>query len=320
LLGLQLWARDENTPGPNYADRKKLTTEKESGKWQRGLASVMKYVPASTPVLLIQDREADVFSFFAAKRRKNVDLLVRARFDRAGVLTPESDREKKHLMEAAAAAPVVGTMTVCIPRAPGSPKRDAVLTVRSTCATVPCPKWRTIEKFPDQSLWLVDAREEDPPEGEKGVHWVLITTQEVGTPTIACDMVRCYALRWTIERLHYVLKSGCRVEHLQIDDVERLKNALALYYLVAWRLMFLTYLGRTNPDLPAQTALTSEEVAVLSAATNRPVTTMREAIVAIAILGGYEHYRNAPPPGPKRLWIGLRRLEDMTIGWILAHR
>jgi hypothetical protein len=35
------------------------------------------------------------------------------------------------------------------------------------------------------------------------------------------------------------------------------------------------------------------------------------------VLAGYEPYRNAPPPGVKRLWRGYRRLEDLVAGYRL---
>ena len=82
----------------------------------------------------------------------------------------------------------------------------------------------------------------------------------------ACQMVHYYALRWTIERLHFTLKSGClNVERVQIDDGAELINALALYYIVAWRVLHLTYLARTDSDEPADIVLTESEMRVLTA-------------------------------------------------------
>jgi len=49
--------------------------------------------------------------------------------------------------------------------------------------------------------------------------------------------VEYYARRWLVERYHYVLKSGCRVEELQLGAADRLERALALYSIVAWRLL-----------------------------------------------------------------------------------
>ncbi len=133
-------------------------------------------------------------------------------------------------------------------------------------------------------------------------------------------MVRRYTVRWMIEALHFTLKTGClSVERLQIDDTDALINAIALYYVVAWRVLHLTHLARSAPDESAENVLNPAELRVLRAAAKRPVTTIAEAFREIARLAGYEHYANAKPPGVKRIWQGLRTLEMLTCGWILAH-
>jgi len=77
-----------------------------------------------------------------------------------------------------------------------------------------------------------------------------------------------------IERLHYTLKSGLRAERLQIDDAESLSHALALYYVVACRLLQLTYLARHAPERPAAEVLHPAELAVLAAAEGKPIHTV----------------------------------------------
>ena len=39
--------------------------------------------------------------------------------------------------------------------------------------------------------------------------------------------VRWYSYRWLIERYHYVLKSGCGIEKLQLETAKSLEMALA---------------------------------------------------------------------------------------------
>jgi hypothetical protein len=41
----------------------------------------------------------------------------------------------------------------------------------------------------------------------------------------AVRCIRWYTYRWLIERYHYVLKSGCRIEHLQLETTERIQKA-----------------------------------------------------------------------------------------------
>jgi len=58
--------------------------------------------------------------------------------------------------------------------------------------------------------------------------------------------VQYYSLRWLIERYHYTLKSGCRLQASQLHTHEALQNLLALYCAVAWRLLWLTYAARQD--------------------------------------------------------------------------
>ena len=95
---------------------------------------------------------------------------------------------------------------------------------------------------------VIWAHEEYPPEGTEPISWLLITTLNVTSFEQACQCLRWYALRWLIERFHYVLKSGCRIEQLPLEMRERIQRALATYVIVAWRLLWLTYEARVNPE------------------------------------------------------------------------
>ncbi len=52
-----------------------------------------------------------------------------------------------------------------------------------------------------------------------------------------------------IEVFFKILKSGCKVEDLQLEKLERLEPALAFYQIIAWRVLYLTMLGRDCPEL-----------------------------------------------------------------------
>jgi hypothetical protein len=123
---------------------------------------------------------------------------------------------------------------------------------------------------------------------------------------------------FTRQRFHYTLKQGCTVERLQFEAAHTLQNALALYSIVAWRLLWLTYTAREQPQAPATELLPALELRVLEEATQAPVPTAREAIRALAQLGGFPTNPSAKEPGVKVLWRGLRRLEAMVEGWMLA--
>ena len=343
---LGLWYLDLWGEGPDAITvaeaRRRPWEERESYKWYEGLKAVGERLPPGTTGLLIQDREADLFAFLTAERPASLHLLVRACEDRnveyqsQGTAGPDepatgSRTERGKLFAVAAGAPVVATTTVRVTRRsarkgqPPQPQRDALLEVRLTevrlqrSAINRKDNTRRTPEEREVRLWLINAQELNAPPGVEPIHWILLSTLPVEDGAAACTMLGYYAKRWVIERLHYTLKSGLRVERLQIDDSVSLGHALALHYVVAWRLMQLALAVREDPDQPASRCLSEGQITVLRRVTKRKVETAREAMIAIACLGGYEPWKSAPPPGIKVMWQGLQRLEAMMLGWEAAR-
>lgn len=322
LLAARTWVRDRATYGQKRLRAQRAFAEKESHKWVDLLKDVEEVLPATQKVLLVQDREADVFDFLAAPRRPTTHLLIRASYPRR-VKVPEGALEPKTLsgtlFAIAEKAPQVATMTVLVPRKQGQRRREATLSVH--CLQLHLCKPLNRPDLPNTQITatVIRAVEVDAPAGIEPLEWVLITTMTVHTADEACQIVRYYALRWRIERFHFTLKSGCRVERLQMDDYHTLCNALAICCVVAWRLMYLTYHSRMEPAAPSEEVFTEDELTVLNRATGKSVSTIRDAVRAVAILGGFEPYPSAGEPGVKSLWQGLRELALLVRGWRLAR-
>src|SRR5690606_37514351 len=66
----------------------------------------------------------------------------------------------------------------------------------------------------------------------------------------AVEVLHLYLRRWDIEVFHRVLKTGCRIERIQLKTGHALCNALAVYMVIAWRILYLTHLGRVAPHMP----------------------------------------------------------------------
>jgi IS4 transposase len=277
--------------------------------------------------LILADREGDCFDYFAAERRANTDLLVRSRHPRRVLV--EAPREVP--VPRRAGRPQVlhetegwGTLTVTIPRTTRRPERQAQLAVRGVQVWLQPAE---IKKADDalrprtpQRVWVVEAKEVDPPEGVEAVHWVLLSTRPATTLEQAQRLLNYYRRRWVIEELHLVLKSGLRAERLQMEEADTLKPTLALLYLVAWRVLYVRDTARFLPETPAAELVTVVEQQVLEAAEGRPLPTARDIVRAIAHLGGFPRYPSAGEPGVRSLWDGFRRLEGVVLGWQLAHR
>ena len=110
--------------------------------------------------------------------------------------------------------------------------------------------------------------------------------------------VRWYSYRWLIERYHYVLKSGCHLEKLQLKTAQRLEMALATYSIVAWRLLWLTYQARCHPDGSCEGVLQPHEWQALYATIHGEIyphlspPTLAEVVRWIAQLGSDEIRQN----------------------------
>jgi len=166
--------------------------------------------------------------------------------------------------------------------------------------------------------------EENPPPGVKPVSWLLLTTLPVICFEDVVQVLRWYSYRWLIERYHYVLKSGCRLEQLQLETGERIQRALATYTIVAWRLLWITYLARYHPQTPADTILATHEWQALYCTihkTPQPAVSppnLNTCVRWIAQLGGFLGRKGDGEPGVKTIWQGLRRLHDIAQIWLLV--
>ena len=102
------------------------------------------------------------------------------------------------------------------------------------------------------------AQEIDPPKREEPVTWILPTNLEVASFEQAIEKIQWYLCHWQIEIYFRILKGGCKIEKLQLEHIDRLRPAIALYMIVAWRVLYLTMLGRECPDLPCDLVFAKE--------------------------------------------------------------
>lgn len=321
LAALRVWRRDPATRGHTRTRRTRPLDRKESARWAQVEAESRAALPAGVCTVTIADREADLYALFAAARPATAHLLLRA-----GQLQRTVDAGAT-LAAVAATAPRWGSYQVTVRETPTRPARTARCTLQVTPVTLQPPQNQRAGEPWTQPLALTAIRvsEPEPPPGAEPLCWLLLTTLAVPDLAAAAQCVFWYSLRWLIERYHYVLKSGCRVEDLQLSTAARLENALAVYALVAVQVLWLTDLARARPDVPCTVALSEAEWQTLHYVSQpqTPLPSMppplREAVRAIATLGGFLGRRHDGEPGPLSLWRGLARLRDLTAGWQLAH-
>jgi hypothetical protein len=320
LLSQHVWMRPPEQRGKRKGRRHKETADKESQRWLDTEQACIAALPADREVVTIADREADFYDYFALPRRPGQQVLVRAKLRRRVA-------ESKELLGVAVQqGPVRGTLAVRVPRKDGRPGRTATVVVRyGTFALLPPsthPRRKQLGPLPLQAVLVEEA---DPPPGAKPLRWLLLTTRAVDSLEDAAGVVRWYSYRWRIERYHFVLKSGCRLEELQLETAARLRRALAVYALVAARLLHLTYRARQEPEAVCEPAVSREEWQVLwhhfrpGEALPAAPPSLGQAVGWIARLGGFLGRKGDKAPGVKVLWRGLRKLRDMVTGFQLAQ-
>ena len=168
------------------------------------------------------------------------------------------------------------------------------------------------------SVWAVWAIETAPPANVPAVEWLLLTTVPVHSTQDALQRLDWYCCRWGIEVWHKVLKSGCRIEARQLETADRLKRCLALFAVIAWRVLYAVMLSRAAPDLPCTALLNDPEWQALYCATHNTTIlppdppSLSLAVRWIAQLGGFLARKGDGHPGVTVVWKGFQRLSDLT--------
>ena len=315
LLAMHPYVRQDPPPGTDRRKAARSIKDKESVRWLDMLQQTSAQLPPGTTALTVADREADIFEFFALGAQLGQPLLVRAQHDRNVI----ADEQIQHLWQAADAGEVVGVVSTLIPREHDRPERTAHLGLQVAQVQLRPP--RTQKGQPPIPVWAIYARELDPPGDQEPIHWLLLTTLPVTDAQQATQCLIWYTYRWRIERFHHVLKSGCGYEKLQLETAERLWWALAVYAVVAWRVLYVDLAARAYPQEPCTTFLLEDEWKALCCHHSKrrdPPPQPPDAYTAvrwIAQLGGFLGRKRDGAPGVKTLWRGMRRLQDITEMW-----
>lgn len=328
------WARDKietklSAKEKRERRRKSPIEEKESIRWLEGIRAAREVAQAcpGTQCICVADSEADIYELFSEPRTtrdSQLHLLIRACQDRA--LSDGHD----HWLEAVRATPCLYQCSVNVsarePKVKGETRkrrerrdaRIAEVEVRATTVTLRPPS-RPDRKLPEVTVNLVLVEETNPPAGETPIQWLLITTLPIAEPEQVRQIVSYYCIRWQIEIYFRTLKSGCRIEERQFETLDRLVNCLAVYSIVAWKIMYLCRLGRECPDLDCEVIFEPSEwksvyMTVRHAEPPSTPPTLNEITRMIATLGGYVD-RRSTEPGPQTLWLGLQRVHDLSTAW-----
>jgi hypothetical protein len=324
VLGVEFFDRTPESLGKTRERRNDPIEEKESFRWLKGyrLTCEMAALTPHTQIVSVADCECDIYDIFleAQEHDTPADFVIRAKQDRR---LPEQDPSAGPLahhrvLDEVAASALLTTQTIDLPRTQKRAARTATLEIRATEVCVRPPANRS--ELPEVTYNVVLVEEINGPHDGTNVGWLLITTLPINTVKKVLLVLEYYIGRWPIEIFFRVLKTGCRVEDIQLETNHRLKNCLMFYKVIAWRIMYATHLGRECPDIPCNEIFADDEwQPVWTIVSDDPLPKqappLSTFIPMLATLGGYNNRNTDHPPGTQAIWVAIRRMIDFAIAW-----
>jgi Transposase Tn5 dimerisation domain/Transposase DNA-binding len=337
ILWQKHWVRKSIRTGVSHAEkcednRKRPFEEKESVRWVEAVRAgreAAEQCPDSQCVI-VSDSESDIYEVLAEPRAlengRSLEIIVRSACDR----NIEEKNGIDKLMEQVRSGPVLGRMLIDvskrIPKIKEEKKtsrtcareaRTTEVEIRACTAAIRCP--RNGPRRPSLTYQVVLVEESSPPTKEEAIQWMLITSLPIQTIEEVNKVIAYYCIRWQIEIYFRTLKSGCRIQERYFEKMNRWENSLAIYMVIAWKILYLCRLGQKCPNLPCDLIFSdSEWKAVYTIVQKTPLPdtppTINEMIRMISTLGGYVN-RNTTIPGVQTLWLGLQRVYDFARAW-----
>lgn len=312
--------------------RKKADMLRESQRWWNGAKDCAEVLAGKVAnVVHVMDREGDSFGILARLVEHGHRFVIRLNQDR--LVTDDSQAmerifSKLERLDGVAEREVKLSKRTAGNRPPKSlkehpPREDrlAQLNFSASRTNIMRPRGWPSELPKLLAVNFVRVWEANPPEGEAPIEWRLMTTEAIDTPEQILAVVDAYRARWVIEEFFKALKTGCAYEKRQLESRKGMLNALAMLAPVAWRLLNIRTLGRHEPDVPATAVLTETQILVLKAIAAKlkkhklpKKPTVQQAMIAIAVLGGYIQ-KSRLPPGWQTLGRGLEKLLTAELGW-----
>ncbi|RUR10952.1 IS4 family transposase, partial [Legionella septentrionalis] len=276
VLDTYHWAREKihhRTAREKSRDNHKIPLEeKESYRWikaYRKANEVALQVP-DTMVITVADREADIYDLYHEAQHAYLSQesnaaywLIRSSSNRK-LLNSEGRPDTEKLIEKTKDTSPLCQITFEVSAKEKQVRRQVTQNLYAAELTL-CPpdrKRKISTKYGDKTVTVtvVLATEINAPEGQEPLEWVLLTHVKVHDAESAHSILKWYLCRWQIEVYFRILKSGCRIEKLQLTEKQRFDPCLALYMIIAWRILYLTVLSRECPEANCELVFSTEDM------------------------------------------------------------
>ena len=300
--------------------------EKESNKWLLSSKAAKESLHQAAMVIIVQDREGDIYEQFATIPDNKTQLLIRAKSDR---VLPEGGK----LFSKVSACDVSGEYSFEIEgdKRKGQKKRTAQMEVRFTNVEIKNTSRTAKEAAATVKLCCIEAKEIGVNE-EDSVCWRLLTTLDIATFEEALKVIEWYSWRWTIEEVFRIVKKeGFDIEDSELEYGSSVKKLTLLILDTVIKIfqMHLVYEMDEACEIPASLCFEKEELECielqcrkLEGSTQKqknphPKTSLRYATWVIARLGGWKGYASERKAGITTLWIGLEKFYNVFDGYML---
>lgn len=329
VVDFQAWVREEL--GVRHTRKDRDIEEKESYCWIKSYeaANQVALAAPNTVVVNIADREGDIYELLEKlpSEANKAYWLVRCQQNR--LVINQEDGTESRLWSIVKDTAVIGEMEFTLPagttynrdKSKRKPRKERTVrqVVRAHTVYLKPPK-RKGKKLNPIAINVIHCEEINPPSEDDKIEWFLLTSYPIHDATTALEAIKWYLCRWQIELFFKILKSGCAIEELQFETYKATLNCVALYTIIAWRILYLTMLGRSYPDLSCDVVFEAHEwQSVYAVSTKKPIPkeppSLHVIIIMIAKLGGFLGRKSDGYPGSKVMWIGIQRMKDFAQAW-----
>jgi Transposase DDE domain len=331
---IRTWSR-EVTPVMTEAEKKRRIgqqkarpiAEKESYRWQQAAQESKEVLKSAGQLTVICDREGDISELLREVPDEKTHLLIRSSSNRKISLAGDKpEQESLMLIEHLSAQPVLGAYELKIK---GDPRKKR--TGRKAKMLVKLSPVIITVRDKEVGLYVIEAKE-DPstiPEGQKGIHWRLLTTHTVENMEQAQQILNWYSMRWNIEQLFRLIKQkGLNVEDSDMETGKALIQLTLMSLYAASKILLLHLASKEQEPQPIKQTFTDQEIECLTAVNAQhegktskqknpyPAQSLQWCYWVLARLGGWKpHEKQAGVITIFRGWSDFQKIFD---GWMLA--
>lgn len=327
---IKIWNRPEVRVNKHVRKYSTLPIqEKESYKWIESSEKSKSALKDAESIIIIQDREGDIYEQFSCIPDERTDLLVRASTNRT---LPD----KTKLFDVFDGQPAQGSYQIKVEGDKRKKRSTRIADIEVRYKEVEIKRTDTSSKDSPAriKLFYIEAKEKVSKGTNNPVCWRILTTVPLENISMALCCIEWYSWRWTIEEVFRILKKeGFNIEASELEYGQSIRklSLLMLDVILKLFMMQLSYAVPEEEGLCAESCFSKEEqecsedlIRILEGKTEKQKNiykkqSLKRHVWTIARLGGWKGYASERPPGITTLWIGLQKFSEINIGWKMKN-